>query len=292
MDATDKEKYPHLHGDVKLDADLPDEDRIRILFIDRFIPYDRADEILSELELLYSLEDSIRPQGRLIVGSSLSGKSTILNEFALRYPADDNVEGDAAYVPVLRISVPESPREGIFNEILGKLNVTLPRGSKAQDVRSAAMGLMRDIKMRMLIIDELNNLLEGSTNQQRLVLNSIKMVMNELQRPVVVAGTDDALHAVKTDPQFGSRLQAMPLKPFQRGKSLSGLLRGFESTLPLRKASNLSERKLATKIHLMTGGYIGRISDLLNRAARYAIIHKTEQITEDVLMNCGFELAY
>lgn len=280
---TPEERYPHLAKAVAAVADLDDSKRIAYIRRDRFVSHKRADEVLTDLEMLYRMEDAVRPQGRLVVGRSLMGKSTIFDEFLRNHRASDNPEGDAAIVPVLLVQYPEAASEGIYPEILAKLNARLPANAQPRAQRKAAVELLRSIGLRVLLVDELHNVLEGSANAQRKGLNSIKYLMNELRRPVVCAGTVEVLNAIKSDPQMHSRLKRQPLLRFQDDLDFQELLAGFELLLPLRKASGLSDETLSTQIFGITMGIVGEVADLLNSAAIFAIKESVECITTDVI---------
>lgn len=278
-----EERYPHLASAVAAVADLDDEIRITYIRRDRFVPHKRAEEVLTDLEMLYRMEDAVRPQGRLVVGRSLMGKSTIFEEYLRNHRASDNPEGEAAIVPVLLVQYPETPSEGIYPEILAKLNARLPINAQARVQRKAAVELLRSIGLRVLLIDELHNVLDGSANAQRKGLNSIKYLMNELRRPVVCAGTAEVFTAIKSDTQMHSRLKRLPLVRFSDDADFQELLAGFELLLPLRKASHLDDATLSTEIFQITMGIVGEVADLLNNAAIYAIEEGIECITEEVI---------
>lgn len=280
---TPEERYPHLAKAVAVVAGLDDSKRIAYIRRDRFVPHKRAEEVLTDLEMLYRMEDAVRPQGRLVVGRSLMGKSTIFDEFLRNHRASDNPDGDAAIVPVLLVQYPEAASEGIYPEILAKLNARLPTNAQPRAQRKAAVELLRSIGLRVLLVDELHNVLEGSANAQRKGLNSIKYLMNELHRPVVCAGTVEVLNAIKSDPQMHSRLKRLPLVRFKDDLDFQELLAGFELLLPLRQASGLADEILSTQIFQITMGIVGEVADLLNSAAIYAIEEGIECITADVI---------
>jgi hypothetical protein len=280
---TPEVRYPHLAKAVAAVADLDDLKRISYIRRDRFVFHKRAEEVLTDLEMLYRMEDAVRPQGRLVVGRSLMGKSTIFDEFLRNHRASDNLEGDAAIVPVLLVQYPEAASEGIYPEILAKLNARLPANAQPRAQRKAAVELLRSIGLRVLLVDELHNVLEGSANAQRKGLNSIKYLMNELRRPVVCAGTVEVLNAIKSDPQMHSRLKRLPLVRFKDDIDFQELLAGFELLLPLRNASGLADETLSTQIFEITMGIVGEVADLLNSAAIYAIEEGVECITADVI---------
>lgn len=286
MTMTAEERYPHLLANVARMADQSDEARIDYIGRDRFVVHNRAEEVLTDMEMLYRMEDSVRPQGRLLVGRSLMGKSAIIEQFMKNHRADDNPEGDAAIVPVMAIQYPESAKEGVYPEILRKYNATPSSNAKPNQIRTDAINLLQTCGCRLLIIDEIHNLLEGSATAQRKGLNSIKYLMNELRRPVIVAGTLEAINAVQSDTQIASRLKLMPLKRFKINEDFMELLAGFEMLIPLRRPSNLLDGMIPDLIHQSTIGVTGPISDLLNKAAILAIRSGKEMITEDEIKQC------
>lgn len=280
------ERYPHLDRTVAEIADADNATRIAYIGSDRFIAHEQAVSILEDFESLFAAEDAIRPQGRLLIGKSLMGKTTLLTEFWRRHPPDDNPDGEAAHVPVVVIQYPETAKEGIYPEILARLNVRLPSNAKERDLRRAAVEMLRKVGCRVLIIDEMHNLLEGSSLAQRKGLNSIKYMMNELGRPVIAAGTDEVFNAVRTDLQIKSRLRPRAISRFQDDAAFQCLLACFELVLPLRQASNLADVTLSQSIHELTLGVVGNVADLLNRAAIEAIRSGAEKIDKKILEKC------
>lgn len=271
----------HLQPMVAKIALMDDQSRIDYIRKDRFITHARARGIMDELEMLKNLDDAIRPQGRLLAGYSLMGKTTIVAEFVNRHRADDNPSGDSISVPVVYVQYPESASGNIYGEILSVFNTHMPARARLQDVRSACVDLLRLVGMRILIIDEFHNILEGSAHAQARALNSIKYLMNELHRPVVVIGTEAVIAATRTDRQISSRLPILPLERFKNDDDFLDLLAAFELILPLRKPSTLYDPTLAALIYKHTVGITGDVADLLNSAAIMAIESGTERITEE-----------
>jgi hypothetical protein len=271
----------HLAPEVAEIAMLDGPARIAYIRKDRFIKHSRAKSLLEEFAMLMALEDAVRPQGRLLVGYPLMGKSTVIDQFMKLHPADDNPSGDAAIVPIVRVQYPESAKDGVYAEILAALNSKLPNRTAFRDIRIACVDMLRRVGMRILIIDEFHNILEGSAQAQRKALNSVKYLMNELRRPIVVAGTEDVFAAVQRDPQISSRLPPLPLKRFSDDDDFMDLLAGFELLLPLRRPSGLYGPELSSVIYKQTMGITGEVADVLNEAAILAIQSGTEQITAE-----------
>lgn len=280
---TPEERYPHLTDEAAVMADQDDGHRIAYISRDRFISHQQAENILDDLEALYKVEDAVRPQGRLVVGRSLMGKSTLFDEFLRRHPANDNPDGEAAIIPIVSVQYPDTAKEGIYPEILASLNARIPTNTKAPELRRATVELLRQVGMRVLLIDEIHNLMEGSANSQRKGLNSIKYIMNQLHRPVITAGTIEALNAIRTDEQIRSRLTPLPLKRFRDDDAFQELLQCFELVLPLRKPSYLSDPELSSVIYQHTFGIVGRVAEVLNKAAVYAIREGIECITAEMI---------
>lgn len=61
---------------------------------------------------------------------------------------------------------------------------------------------MRRMGIRMLIIDEIHAMLTGTYRQQRVFLNVIRFLANDLKVPLICAGTDLARQALLTDSQL------------------------------------------------------------------------------------------
>lgn len=59
--------------------------------------------------------------------------------------------------------------------------------------------LLGYIGARMLIIDEVHALLASTYRQQRILLNAMRFLANELRIPLVCAGTAEAKTALTTD---------------------------------------------------------------------------------------------
>ena len=68
-------------------------------------------------------------------------------------------------------------------------------------------------------------MLAGAFRQQRIFLNTIRFLANDLRMPLVCVGTDPARQALLTDPQLSERFQAFHLSRWSskgpEGQSIS-----------------------------------------------------------------------
>lgn len=135
----------------------------------------------------------------------------------------------------------------------------------------------------MLIIDEIHAMLSGTFREQRIFLNCLRFLANDLHLPLVYVGTHEAKQALMTDQQLADRFEARELPVWRDDTAFHQLLATFGSTLPLRKASGLREARLRKRILNLTDGVTVRICRLLEEAAVQAIVSGGEQIELDTL---------
>lgn len=261
-----------------------------VLRQDRWIRYSRAAETLERLEELLRLPKSDRMPNMLLVGETNNGKTAILTHFEKQHPRESRPDEDVASVPVLLIQAPATPDEGRFyNAILEQLNALLKASWNVGRRQQQAYLLMRSLGVRMLIIDEIHNILAGALTKQRIMLNAIRHIGNELHIPIVGAGTESAFRAVESDAQLGNRFIPRVLPKWTiEDPEYRPLLKAFESDFPLEEPSDLAGEDLALKVASMTGGTIGEIRALLTQAAVHAIKHGAKKITATALDACGY----
>jgi hypothetical protein len=137
---------------------------------------------------------------------------------------------------------------------------------------------MRIAGVRILVIDELHNLLAGQRLQQRRFLNLLRWLGNELCIPLVAAGTVEALRAIQSDDQLANRFSPFALPPWRMGEEYLRLLNTLEALLPLREPSHLVEPALAKKILALGEGILGEFVTVVTGAAAEAITSGEEHI--------------
>lgn len=286
--------YPHLHESVRSTvAAMSDDMRIRRIRADRWIGYGRAEAALSAFETLLSFPKRTRMPNLLLCGATNNGKSMLLEKFARAHPqigAGVTVTSHAVTsIPVLKIQMPSGPDERrFFGAILDALGVTRPASDGLSRRQELAMRLMHVTAVSMLIIDEVHNLLSGAKLQQRRLLNLLRWIGNEMQIPIIAAGTAEALHAIQSDDQLANRFEPIALPRWSYGEEYRELLRTLEALLPLRCPSNLANPAIAEKILSAAEGILGEVVSLVTRAAERAVRSGTETITLKVIDEVHF----
>lgn len=277
--------FEHLTPKTQELLELNNDERIKVIRSSRWVGYPRAKQVLHKLEELFNYPKNDRMPNLLIIGDTNNGKTALVKRFCNMHPAEDTPEGDAIIFPVLYIECPPKPDEGrLYDEILSKIYQKFKERDNAGKKLSQVLKVCEKIGVRMIILDEVQHILAGSGNQQRLFLNVIKTLGNKLKVPIVAVGIREAYNAIQTDAQLANRFELAPLPRWRLGdEDYERLLASFEALLPLREPSYLYENQVANKLFSMTEGYIGELSRLLSRAAEGAILNGEEQITLNLL---------
>jgi type II secretory pathway predicted ATPase ExeA len=274
----------HLNHTAQAALVLSDAARINHINCEHWIGYTRAAQILDNLEYLLTFPKKHRMPNLLIVGDTNNGKTMIVERFQQKHKAQDNEEEDAITLPVFVIQAPPVPDEGrLYDEMLTKLSAPFKFTDKPGKKQFQLMRILEQTNTRMLVIDEIHNIIAGNLSRQRAFLNVLKNFCNDLKIPLVGVGTEDAFNALSTDPQLSNRFEPVTLPKWNNNTEYLRLLASFERMLPLKNPSHLPEHSLARKILMMSEGIIGEISNVLARAAILAIENKEERITPKTL---------
>ena len=267
--------------------DAPVEERLIQIKRDKYLPYERSKDIIKEMESFISHPSSHRPPNILIAARSRNGKTEILKEFLARHPAKELRDGDAICAPVVMLQCPPGPdEETFFFNALSKLGMAPIRNEKSGATLQRLITVLRKIQTKVLLLDELNNLLAGTVGKTRFMMNMLKYISNETGISIVAAGTKDALHVLATDAQLESRFPTRVLPRWkENSEEFSQLLYDFEYVLPLKNASNLVSLPIRGMIFGLGDGLIGDIAATIKSAAEIAVENKEERITEKILQH-------
>jgi hypothetical protein len=278
----------HLAERVRPLLDSSDENRISFVHAERWIPYPRADRILSLLEDLLVMPRTHRMPNLLVVGDTNNGKTAVLKRFERLHPCVENARGDGNDMPVVYIQAPPVPDEGrLYNNILTAVRAPFRTNDRVDEKQRIVLRMIRRLEVRVLLIDEIHHIVAGHLTKQHQFRNLLKYLGNELQIPIVAAGTRDSFNALNTDPQLANRFTPALLPLWESGRDWDRLVLSFERRLPLQKPSQLAQNSSATLLE-MTEGAIGELSRLLNAAAVEAIRSGRERIDKTLLSGLGW----
>lgn len=269
----------HLLPAAQAIAMLSPEERVIKLQGDYWIGYSHAEQALSRLQALLNYPKRIRMPNMLLIGSTNNGKTMIVERFKRQHISYESADKNHEIIPVLMVQMPSSPTmQRFYSTILSALGspiITYPSTAKSEIM---ALKLLRTTQTKILIIDEIHNLLAGRSDKQREFLNVLRFLGNELRVSIVGVGTKDAYLAIRSDSQLENRFEPFILPLWKNDHELMRLLVSFQKTLPLQKASNLLDPDIRSMILMRSEGTIGEISSLLTKATCTAIHSGKEYI--------------
>lgn len=274
----------HIHESFRHIAKLTKEERLNFLWQPRWIGYPNANRVMKILADLLRRPKQIRAQGLLLIGEPNQGKTTLIKRFAEKYGEPYIDDNDDAVMPVVYISSPsENSGKYFYIQILEYFKAPYKTSNSSVVLGFQAINLLRYHKVQMLIIDEVHSLLSGTAREQRLMMNTIKYLCNELCIPMILVGTKDAVRVLHTDPQHASRFDVLELETFSNNSDFRKMIGSFLITLPLKKPSNILTPSALNAIHSISGGNLGNIKRLLIECATTAIERDIECITEELI---------
>ena len=276
---------PNLAPQFRKYLEMSDEERIYFIQKDKWIDYPLANKVLLKMQDIFNAPKSIRSRGMLLYGDSNNGKTAILKKFYRNFSKDEYIDEDGDLIhlmPIVYVISESSSDESVmFSKILSAMNVPVNHKEKVTKKKEEVIYNLGIMKTKLIIIDEIQNVLQGPYNKMTQLITSLKTLNNTTAIPIILAGTQDAMSAISIDNQTKSRFKPLELPNWNNDKNFSRFITTIEAMLPLKQASNLYQNyELLTYIHELSNGCIGEVIDILKDASIYAIRTKSERITK------------
>lgn len=277
----------HLHPTVQASARLPAGERVELIRADRWIGYPKAVETVARLEALLGWPDKQRMPNLLLVGPTNNGKSMIVEKFRRGHlPV---TEPDREHIAVLCVQMPSEPSVlRFYIALLAALGAPLQPRWRLAEVEQMSLSLLRSTGVRMLVIDELHNVLAGAGSSRREFLNLLRFLGNELHIPIVGVGTREAYLAIRSDDQLENRFEPVVLPLWIVSADTVSLLASFAAALPLQHPSNIATDDMAQYVLARCEGTIGELAHLLTAAAIAAVESGEESINQRTLVMADY----
>ena len=266
------QQFDHLTAITAELLHLSDDLRIREVQSERWVHYPRAKAALAAMDRLAAHPRTTRMPSLAIYGDSGMGKTMLMKKFCEDHPS--------LVDPRKGIQLAGKPGERqLFAQILHALGVNQGLRAGAVDMQFTVVRLLKAIGLQVLVIDEVHNILAGTAREQRIVLNTLRYLSNELNLSLVCFGVADAREAISGDAQLARRFDEMTLTRWSSTPAFEELMISILRNLPLREPSVLTALSLR-RILQITDGLTARIFRLMNDLAIAAIENGVERITD------------
>jgi hypothetical protein len=235
--------------------------------------------------------------GRLLVGEPSNGKTWLLKHFMSTRLKHSSADGETTMTPVAFVNSPPRPNQNeLYARIITAIDGPISAGMPASDRFDQICVLSRRVGLKMLIIDEVHNQIAGPKNIQRVMANVIKDLTNELNIPVVLAGTTVAHNVLQIDDQLATRFPSIELPMWHFDETFCRLLTNLQKQWQIDfDIEGLGPRIIALSnpnARTNSGSSIGRISELVESAATHARERGTSNLQKADFENCEIAKGY
>lgn len=275
-------RFQHLAPAVRDVAAFSAQERSLHLHRDRWISYDVAEQALVQMMRLLELPRSTRPACAMLVGPTNNGKSSLLHRLVNSQARASCATGITA--PIVFVEMPSSPTlERFYRGLISTLDAPSPSTwIRTGALETLCLDLLRSVSVKLLVVDEFHNIIAGRRPTQLEFLNLLRFLTNRLQISIVVGGTEQAAHAIRSDAQLENRFKPIVLHRWEISEESIRLVRGLVSTYPLQRPSALGE-PMVKYILRRAEGTLGEVVDLLRTTAEVAIRTGEECINRKTL---------
>jgi len=198
----------HLNSAAAELLQVPNDQRIRAILSERRVQYTRAGQVLRILNLLLEHPRTTRMPSIALYGDSGMGKTMIMQRFRDQHPPLFDSQAGIERTRVLALQPAGKPGEGrLYAQIFSALGAPQNPRAAVVELEHVAIRLMRAMDVQALLLDGVHNILAGTFREQRIVLNTLRYISNELKVSLVCFGINEAREAISGDVQLTRRLE-------------------------------------------------------------------------------------
>lgn len=243
-----------------------------------FIEHDEVTRIWKRLDKnrrnkRAGVESDDSPIHLFIEGKSGAGKSMTLKKYVKKnkgWTVVDEDETEIDIKPVIYMTLPVPfTYKGFYNNILKAMNLPA-RNADVDRIKTQAFEMMKELKVEMLIIDEVDYLLASTFVQQKAVMENIKDIANSADVCLVCVGTLSIEELRTLNNQHIRRYPKTVLRHFEKcDDSFREFMKSIECQLcPPSGLLDWSKDESAFPELLfgLTGGLVGWIKPILREA--------------------------
>jgi hypothetical protein len=247
---------------------------------DLLVKHDLFQNAVTRVEKCFNMvHEGAAPVCIALIGESRTGKSTVLETFLGRHPAEEL--NDGWRFPILRVSTPSKPTvKGLAEVLLDAFDrEEKVRGTENELTRRVRV-LMRNTGVKMLMIDEFQHFFDKGTRAvMHHVADWLKLLVDAVGCSLVVAGLESCQAVIEQNEQLKGRFQA-PIRMARFDWLAEKDCENFKRTLrafgdELQKQFDipaLDSHDMAFRVYCATGGLMGYVSSLMRQVVCNATI--------------------
>lgn len=244
---------------------------------------------LERLKQVYDCSfDSSEPTCIMVLEESGGGKSRLLEELSVIY--QPNRDDDSLKTPILFVKPGETPTpKGLAFEMLSALGDPIADKGTSPIARKRLVKLLAKCGTRVIAIDEFQHFVD--TNSHKVindVANWLKLLVDDAEVALIVAGLPSAKEVIQQNGQLGRRFDApIRLPRFDwrvesDKREFKAILMAFNKEISKQyQISTIESDENAFKFYAASGGLIGFLTKLLRQAVWNANTTKSKKIDQN-----------
>lgn len=159
-------------------------------------------------------------------------------------PVIDHTTGTET-IPVLAITLTSRPTERrIYGQLLMAMGANVHERLTLMELEIRTVLKLKSHNVRVLVFDEVHNLLAGTPREQRVILQLLRYLRNEIKASLVSLGVSEARDAIAGDTQLARRLDQFVLPRWKADEEFQEFVTAIPRSLPLKLPSVISSQSL------------------------------------------------
>jgi GTPase SAR1 family protein len=216
------------------------------------------------------------PQSLFIMGKTRVGKTLMMKHYADSVPSYQEISPDGTEIDIIPVAYIDCPAPftigALYSQIIQEgLNAKLMGAKKLDELKTRAYKLLKDQKVELLIIDELNFILTSRYVTRNEAMEQIKDITNKAGVIVACVGTPDIEELRKLNGQYVGRYPSVTIPSFKEYDQIFlELLKKVEEDLdpPISLGFSDTNSVMPEVIYNLCGGLIGWLKPMLLEAFR------------------------
>ncbi|HWW05904.1 TniB family NTP-binding protein [Collimonas sp.] len=266
---------------------------------DILIPHRHFTETVSRLQRVIELaRHGAEPRHTLLLGESGTGKTWIAQYLASLYPHQTEKYG--LKIPILLVQTPATPSlKGLAEAILTALGDPVVLRGTASEKRERALGLLRKLKVELIIFDEFQHFLDhGKQDSLISVSDWLKRFIDDASIPCLLMGLPRCEAILQVNEQlrrrFSPRLELLPFSLDTEAEAceFQAVLKEIDKALPNEHLSGLDEETLATRLFYASNGLIGYLRTLITGAFELMVVENRSTLDITLLERAFIEVIW